>query len=218
MRRDERSQPARTRFRLPRHRLHARQKGPRVFGDPSLYLMGTWLPPGRIEGRHPSVQSRSGRPSLRTCGKANIRIQKALGDLPNIRLRRIVDPQGETGLFPDLRLQRCGLGQTTNPMAALGGNFHRAARRHKHCDGGLGPAPLLQYYEPVYRTSNDRSGFPWTLAENKDSTARHGRGTCPQADDLFARSLLLAIPSCLTPQDETNIITAFTNVSPSKLW
>ena len=40
----------------------------------------------------------------------------------------------------------------------------------------------------VHRTSNDRSGFPWNLAENKDSTARYERGTCPRADDLFARS------------------------------
>jgi 8-amino-3,8-dideoxy-alpha-D-manno-octulosonate transaminase len=66
----------------------------------------------------------------------------------------------------------------------------------------------------VYRTSNDRSGSPWNLAENKDSPVRYERGTCPRADDLFSRSLLLAIPSCLSSQDETDIITAFTNVLP----
>ena len=40
----------------------------------------------------------------------------------------------------------------------------------------------------------------------------YGKGTCPVADSLFERSILLAIPSCLTRQDEDDIIRAFDKV------
>jgi 8-amino-3,8-dideoxy-alpha-D-manno-octulosonate transaminase len=64
----------------------------------------------------------------------------------------------------------------------------------------------------VNRTSIDKSNFPWGLAENRESRAEYGKGTCPQADSLFERTTLLAIPSCLTRQDEDDIIAGFTKV------
>jgi 8-amino-3,8-dideoxy-alpha-D-manno-octulosonate transaminase len=64
----------------------------------------------------------------------------------------------------------------------------------------------------VNKTSTDGKGFPWTLAENRGSKLQYAKGTCPVADDLFERSILLAIPSCLTETDEDEIIHAFRKV------
>jgi dTDP-4-amino-4,6-dideoxygalactose transaminase len=40
----------------------------------------------------------------------------------------------------------------------------------------------------------------------------YSKGTCPKADSLFERSILIAIPSCLTPKDEDEIIRGFEKV------
>jgi dTDP-4-amino-4,6-dideoxygalactose transaminase len=48
--------------------------------------------------------------------------------------------------------------------------------------------------------------------ENQGSTATYSKGTCPVADSLFERSILLAIPSCLTVQDEEDIVKAFRKI------
>jgi dTDP-4-amino-4,6-dideoxygalactose transaminase len=48
--------------------------------------------------------------------------------------------------------------------------------------------------------------------ENQGSTASYHKGTCPVADSLFERSILLAIPSCLTDRDEQDIVRAFRKV------
>jgi hypothetical protein len=58
----------------------------------------------------------------------------------------------------------------------------------------------------------DGKGFPWKLAENRDSKTQYAKGTCSVADDLFERSILFAIPSCLSEGDENDIIHAFRKV------
>ncbi len=37
----------------------------------------------------------------------------------------------------------------------------------------------------------------------------YSKGACPVADSLFERSILIPVPSCLTRQDEQDIIRAF---------
>ncbi len=71
---------------------------------------------------------------------------------------------------------------------------------------------LHLYYNNVSlvgRTSADRGGFPWNLSENAGMQRDYSKGTCPVADSLFERSILLPIPSCLTDQDERDVIQAF---------
>jgi dTDP-4-amino-4,6-dideoxygalactose transaminase len=48
--------------------------------------------------------------------------------------------------------------------------------------------------------------------ENASSEKRYEKGTCPVADDLFERSIIMSIPSCLTAADENDIIHAFKKV------
>ena len=64
----------------------------------------------------------------------------------------------------------------------------------------------------VNQTSVDGRGFPWKLAENRGLPRDYHKGACPVADCLFERTILLAIPSCLTKRDEDDIIHAFGKV------
>jgi len=64
----------------------------------------------------------------------------------------------------------------------------------------------------VNKTSVDKKGWPWKLSENRSSNSNYHKGSCPVADRLFERSILLAIPSCLTERDEGDIVHAFRKV------
>ncbi|MGH9451781.1 MAG: DegT/DnrJ/EryC1/StrS aminotransferase, partial [Terriglobia bacterium] len=64
----------------------------------------------------------------------------------------------------------------------------------------------------VNQSSVDGHGFPWNLKENAGAKMQYAKGTCPVADSLFERSIILAIPSCLTASDEDDIIRAFEKV------
>lgn len=48
-----------------------------------------------------------------------------------------------------------------------------------------------------------------------DDKPNYAKGTCPTADGLFERSILLAVPSCLTEGDEDDIIHVFRKVLAS---
>jgi len=74
---------------------------------------------------------------------------------------------------------------------------------------------LHVYYNIVSlaeKASVDGRGFPWKLAENVGLDRDYHKGACPKADTLFERSILIAIPSCLTERDEEDIILAFQKV------
>ncbi len=64
----------------------------------------------------------------------------------------------------------------------------------------------------VELTSVDGRGFPWKLAENAALARDYHKGACPVADSLFERSIIIAIPSCLTERDENDVIQAFEKV------
>lgn len=188
------------------------EKGREMFGDPSLYLWGHGCRLDELRGAILRVQLTKLPVIVAHMRESKYRIQHALRDLPNIRLRRIVDPQGETGSFLICTFNDAASAKAASELLRSEGIFTEPQGVTNIVMEDWGLHLYYNILSLVYRTSNDRSGFPWNLAENKDSTAHYERGTCPRADDLFARSLLLAIPSCLSAQDETDIITAFTNV------
>jgi 8-amino-3,8-dideoxy-alpha-D-manno-octulosonate transaminase len=140
------------------------------------------------------------------------RIRQILAGFPQVQLRRIQDPAGDTGCFlittyrDALTAQRVnqalrGEGITTSPQ-------------------GISNVVMTEwglhlYYNIaslVHRASVDRGGFPWSLVENRGLGGDYAKGACPVADSLFERSILLPIPSCLTADDEGDIIAAFTKV------
>lgn len=138
------------------------------------------------------------------------RIRQSLQGFPELGLRRIQDPRGDTGCFLITIYPNATTARRVNAMLRAEGIVASP--------GGISNVLMtdwglhLYYNIPslVHKASLDERGFPWTLAENAGLARDYSKGACPVADSLFERSLLLAIPSCLTPQDEADIIHAFT--------
>jgi dTDP-4-amino-4,6-dideoxygalactose transaminase len=140
------------------------------------------------------------------------RIRKALEKWPQIRFRKIVDPQGDTSCFMI----------SIFPTREVAVQVNRALRAEGIVTSsqGVNNVVMTDWGLHVYfnipslvnKTSVDKKGSPWKLLENQGSIASYHKGTCPVADSLFERSILLAIPSCLTEQDEEDIVHAFRKV------
>jgi 8-amino-3,8-dideoxy-alpha-D-manno-octulosonate transaminase len=129
-----------------------------------------------------------------------------------VKLRRIVDPAGDTGAFLITTYESPAMAKTVNAALRAEGivTFPQGMSNIVMTDWGL-----HLYYNIsslVERRSVDGNGFPWRLAENAASAQRYGKGTCPVADSLFERSIIMSIPSCLTAEDEGDIIRAFEKV------
>ena len=190
-------------------------QGREIFSDPSFYLWGRGYRLDELRGAILWVQLTKLPRVIKQMRASKYRIRHELEQFPQIRLRRIVDPDGDTGSFlictfanaETARSARETLrseGITTSPQGLTNIVMN---------DWGL----HIYYNIPslVHRTSIDKTGFPWSLAENKSSVVQYARGTCACADDLFDRSLLLAIPSCLSTKDEVDVIRAFGKVVDS---
>ncbi len=140
------------------------------------------------------------------------RIREKLEGLPQIGLRRIVDPSGDTGCFLLTMFATAEMAREVNRALRAEGivTFPQGLSNVVMTEWGL----HIYYNIPslVQKTSIDKAGFPWRLAENRESSVEYGKGTCPQADSLFERTILIAIPSCLTTQDEEDVVAAFRKV------
>lgn len=149
--------------------------------------------------------------------RSKYRVRNALVNLPRIGLRRIVDQSGDASCFLI----------TTYEDAAIARRFSQALRAEGMVTFPQGITNIVMtdwglhlYYNMaslVNKTSIDRAGFPWNLTENAGLRTQYEKGTCPVADSLFERSILLAIPSSVTRQDEDDIIRAFEKVHKSIL-
>jgi dTDP-4-amino-4,6-dideoxygalactose transaminase len=139
-------------------------------------------------------------------------LRKALESFPQIKLRRIIDPAGDTGCFLLTTFSTPEMAREVNLRLRAEGivTFSQGVSNVVMTEWGL----HIYYNIPslVHKTSIEKGNFPWGLAENRESQVEYGKGTCPQADSLFERSIVLAIPSCLAKQDEDDIIAAFTKV------
>jgi len=147
--------------------------------------------------------------------RSKYRIRQALEAYPGIHLRKIADPQGDTGSFL----------MTTYPSPETATRINQALRAEGivTLPQGVNNIVMTQWGLHIYynipslvqKTGVDKRNSPWALAENRESHTEYGKGTCPVADGLFERTILLAIPSCLTDQDEQDIIHAFDKVLTS---
>ena len=124
------------------------------------------------------------------------RIQAMLKGIPGVQFRRLTDPEGNTGPFLVLMLENKG-----RALAAVE-KMHRSGLDavFRLADFGL----HIYYNIPplVDKVPLSAVGNPWTLAENAQSVYSYHKGTCPGSDALFARSILVPIPSCLTREQE----------------
>lgn len=144
--------------------------------------------------------------------RSKARIRKALGDFTCVGLREIVDPEGDTSCFLIMTF--------ADEEAAKWVN--RALRTEGIVTSPQGVSNVLMTewglhlytnnLSLVNQTSIDVGGFPWKLAENQPKAMNCTKGSCPDADSLFERSILLPIPSCLTEHDEDDIVRALRKV------
>jgi len=188
------------------------EAGRLIFDDPDLCLWGRGYRIDEIRGALLRVQLKKLPRTVGNMRQSKYRIRKTLEEFSQVKLRRIVDPEGDTGCFLI----------TTYDDAATAQRVNRALRAEGIVTSPQGVSNVVMtdwglhlYYNIaslVKQTSVDGRGFPWKLAENAGSKVSYEKGSCPVADSLFERSILLPIPSCLTTCDEDDIIHAFEKV------
>ena len=124
------------------------------------------------------------------------RIRAMLEGTPGLAFRRLNDPEGDTGPFLIMILpDEAAAVSAAGKMKAAGlRNIFRIADYGLHIYYNIPPL--------VGKTPLSAGGNPWHLAENRESVYDYGKGACPAADALFARSVLLPIPSRLTEDQE----------------
>jgi 8-amino-3,8-dideoxy-alpha-D-manno-octulosonate transaminase len=188
------------------------EQGRLIMNDPDLSLWGQGCRLDELRASVLRVQLSKLPQITGAMHRSKYRIREAVKKLPGIRLRRIVDEAGDTSPFLI----------TTYKDSETAKNVNKALRAEGIVTHPQGLSNILMtewgfhlYYNIVsllQMTSVDRSGFPWNLAENAGLRMQYTKGTCPVADDLFERSILIAVPSALTEQDECDIIRAFEKV------
>jgi 8-amino-3,8-dideoxy-alpha-D-manno-octulosonate transaminase len=190
------------------------EQGRLIFDDPDLTLWGRGYRLDELRGAVLRVQLNKMPSIVERMRTSKYRIRQALERLPGVALRRIVDPAGDTGAFLITTYENAETARQVNQALRAEGitTYPQGLSNIQMTDWGL-----HLYYNIVSlvrRRSTDHGGFPWNLSENTNSEMRYQKGTCPKADDLFERSIIMSIPSCLSSNDEEDITRAFQKVVP----
>lgn len=180
------------------------EDGRLIFDDPELCLWGRGYRMDELRAAVLRVQLNKLPAITEHMRGSKYRIRKSLARFPKVGLRRILDPAGDTGCFLI----------TTYPDEATAVAVNAAMRAEGIVTFEQGLSNILMsewglhlYYNNLSLVA--RRGLPWNLPMNEGLTRDYSKGACPFADRLFERSILIPIPSCLTPQDEQDISTAF---------
>jgi dTDP-4-amino-4,6-dideoxygalactose transaminase len=183
-----------------------------AFNDLDLCVWGKGCRLDEMRGSLLRVQLRKLPGTISRMRHSKYRIREALASFPQVTLRQIVDQAGDTGCFLI----------TTYPTPQIARRVNQALRAEGIVTYPQGVSNVvmtdwgLHIYSNIAslteKSSVDRRGFPWKLAENAGLDRDYHKGACPVAGGLFERSILIAIPSCLTEKDEDDIIRAFKKV------
>lgn len=187
-------------------------QGRLIFSDPDLRLWGHGYRLDELRGAVLRVQLKKLPRIVESMRRSKYRIREFIKTLPGIQLRRIVDAEGDTGCFLITTYADRQTAAAFNEALRAEGivTYPQGVSNVVMTDWGL----HLYYKIPslVERSGINGCGYPWTLKENAELNTRYSKGTCPVADSLFERSIILAIPSCLTERDEDDVIRAFEKV------
>ena len=189
--------------------------GRALFEDLDLCLWGRGYRMDEIRAAILRVQLKKLPTVIEHMNRSKYKIRSALETYPGLQLRKIADPKGDTGSFL----------MTTYPSPETATRINQALRAEGivTLPQGVNNIVMTQWGLHIYynipslvqKTGVDKRNSPWSLEENRESRTEYGKGTCPVADGLFERTILLAIPSNLTDQDEQDIIHAFDKVLTS---
>jgi 8-amino-3,8-dideoxy-alpha-D-manno-octulosonate transaminase len=188
------------------------ESGRAIYDNLDLCLWGRGYRLDEIRGAILRVQLKKLPKIIAHMRQSKYRIRRALEGFPQVRLRQIVDPDGDTGAFLILTLNSAEETRRINQALRAEGIVTSAQGVNNVVMTEWGLHIYSNIVSLVNQTSIDGRGFPWNLMENRESRPRYAKGTCPVADSLFERSILLAIPSCLTKTDEDDVIRAFHKV------
>lgn len=188
------------------------RNGRAIFDNLDLCLWGRGYRIDELRASILRVQLKKLPRVIASMHRSKYRIRRALEQYPSVRLRRIVDPAGDTGCFL--------ISTYSDPETAKAVSRALRAEGIATSSQGINNVVMTDWGLHIYynitslvnQTSADKKGFPWKLAENAHSKPNYAKGSCPVADGLFERSILLAVPSCLTEEDEEEIIHAFRKV------
>jgi dTDP-4-amino-4,6-dideoxygalactose transaminase len=183
-----------------------------MFDAPELCSWGMGYRLDELRAAILRVQLRKLPHTIQNMHRSKYRIRTALERMPGVTLRKIQDPDGDTGPFL----------LTTCPDAETALRINQALRAEGIVTFPQGLSNIVMtewglhlYYNNVSlvrHASVGAHGFPWSDAANAGMLRNYEKGACPVADSLFERTILLAIPSCLTTADEDDIIRAFEKV------
>ncbi len=160
---------------------------------------------GELAGAVANVQLRKLPQVVAHMKASKQRIKDMLGQIKGVSFRRLNDPDGDTGPFLILTFDK----------------ESRAVRITQHLknDGIENVFHLPNYGLHIYhnirslveRIPLSPAGNPWSLPQNANSVFEYGKGTCPTSDDLFERSVIITIPSRLTPEQEREMAQTIRN-------
>ncbi len=189
------------------------ENGRLVMDDPDLLLWGRGYRMDELRAAVLRVQLSKLPRIVEAMRRSKQRMRAALAEMPEVALRRLIDPAGDTSCFL-LTMFRDAV------TAVAARDSLRAEGIVTHPQGianillkDFGLHPYYNITSLLRRSSVERGGFPWSHPANKGLGGSYERGTCPMADDLFERTLILPIPSCLTQRDEDDIIAAYDKVT-----
>jgi 8-amino-3,8-dideoxy-alpha-D-manno-octulosonate transaminase len=186
----------------------------------SSHDMGLIRVDGRLATPEPyAVSWGAGRRMMEMCGAiANVqigklpdivnhmrgskqRIKDMLNDVPGITFRKLNDTAGDTGPFIIMILKNETKALSVVESLKQSGvhSTFRIADYGLHIYSNI---PSL-----ITKTPLSKAGNPWNLEQNTESVYDYNYGACPKSDVLFARSVLVPIPSKLTPEQESEVAT-----------
>jgi len=151
---------------------------------------------GELAGAVASVQIKKLPRIVEHMRASKRRIKAMLEGTPGLGFRRLNDPDGDAGAFLVLMLadEAAATGTVDHLKGAGLHNVFRIADYGLHIYSNI---PSLVGKVPL-----SPAGNPWDLEANRDSVHDYNKGACPVSDALFARSVLVPIPSRLTEQQE----------------
>jgi 8-amino-3,8-dideoxy-alpha-D-manno-octulosonate transaminase len=183
--------------------------GKLLMDDSASYGWGRGLRLDELRAAILRVQLRKLSGTIQRMHQSKYRIRRWLELRPEISLRRIVDPAGDTSCFLITIFPDASSAQAVNSRLRLHGIASASPDTSNVLLADYGMHIYYNIPALVQKIGTDQKGSPWSLVENQASSYSYAKGACPHADDLFERSQLLAIPSCLSLSDEDEIIEAF---------
>jgi 8-amino-3,8-dideoxy-alpha-D-manno-octulosonate transaminase len=146
---------------------------------------------GELAGAVAAVQYRKLPAIVARMRVAKHRIKRLLAGTPGLSFRRLHDEAGDSGSAIIFTL----------PDAESAASAARAAAGNGVPLMRLADYGMHVYYnipQLVNKVPLSQAGNPWSLPRNRRSRHSYARGACPASDALFARSLILGVPSGLT--------------------